>query len=318
MRLSHTGVTFGILAVDGFFLLSGFLIVKSWHSDANVARFLKKRFLRIAPGYAAAVILSTIVVGIFAPGVDHFFKHLRGEALSGVLFLFYFPDSVSVFPGTAYPMMNASLWTILYEFRCYLLVAVFGVLGLFTRRWTWLAATCVLVAASAVYSINQPIQWSHGYLYSLVGSPSSIIRLTPIFFVGGCFFLYRHRIKFTALLGCSAFVAIVLVAILCPGFMEPALVACGGYLLFYFTHRPLESLSWMRQVPDVSYGVYLYGWPVESLLAFCFHTSVWVTAVEATLICFGLGWASWKIVEAPALRLVSSKPQVRSPQFLLS
>jgi peptidoglycan/LPS O-acetylase OafA/YrhL len=309
VRFSHTGVTFGTLAVDGFFLLSGFLIVKSWQSDASLNRFLKKRFIRIAPGYAAAVIVSTLVVGCLAPGVAHFFRHIHGEALSGILFL-YFPESLPVFPGNAYPILNSSLWTILYEFRCYVLVAIFGMLGLLTRRWIWLAVTCVLAVTCAAF-LDRPLHWPHVFLYSAFGSPSKILRLTPVFFVGGCFFLYRHKIKFAPLLGCAALTLIVLTAILCPKFMEPALVVCGGYLLFYFTNRPLESLSWMRRVPDVSYGVYLYGFPVENLLVFRFHPSPWITFAVATLICFVLGWASWEFVEAPALRLTLFKPPAK-------
>ena len=300
-RLSHTGVTFGTFAVDGFFLLSGFLIVKSWHSDANLIRFLKKRFIRIAPGYAVAVIVSTITVGLLAPGVDKFFSHIRGNDLSGILFLFY-PTSLPVFPGNAYPSLNGSLWTILYEFRCYVLVAVFGVLGLSNLRWTWLAATFLLVAASALHQTSWPLQTVLGDLYSLP-------HLGTIFFIGGCFFLYRDKIKFTPVGAALAFATIVLVSHVRPQLMERALVLCGGYLLFYFTDKPLGSLHWMRRVPDISYGVYLYGFPVENFLVFRFHPSPWVTFAVATPVCFVLGWASYKLVEYPALRLVSLKAE---------
>jgi len=45
----------GAMAVDGFFLLSGFLIVQSWATDPNLGRFLLKRVLRIYPAFIRRV-----------------------------------------------------------------------------------------------------------------------------------------------------------------------------------------------------------------------------------------------------------------------
>jgi peptidoglycan/LPS O-acetylase OafA/YrhL len=66
-RLTRRYLTFGDLAVDGFFLLSGYLIVKSWQYDPEPINYLRKRVLRIVPGYLVAVFLSTVVVGLLAP-----------------------------------------------------------------------------------------------------------------------------------------------------------------------------------------------------------------------------------------------------------
>ena len=65
-------MTFGTLGVDGFFILSGYLIVQSWLGDPELINFLRKRVLRIVPGYLVAVFLSTLAVGLLAPGVDQF------------------------------------------------------------------------------------------------------------------------------------------------------------------------------------------------------------------------------------------------------
>jgi len=52
----------GAMAVDGFFLLSGFLIVQSWATDPNLGRFLLKRVLRIYPAFIVASIVSVFLV----------------------------------------------------------------------------------------------------------------------------------------------------------------------------------------------------------------------------------------------------------------
>ena len=73
VRLSR----FGALGVDGFFVLSGYLIVQSWLGDPEFLNFLRKRVLRIVPGYLVAVVLSTLAVGLLAPGIGSFFSRPR-------------------------------------------------------------------------------------------------------------------------------------------------------------------------------------------------------------------------------------------------
>jgi peptidoglycan/LPS O-acetylase OafA/YrhL len=75
-RITQRYLTFGDLGVDGFFLLSGFLIVRSWQYNPDPLNYLRKRILRIVPGYLVAVFLSTIAVGFLAPGINDFFAHL--------------------------------------------------------------------------------------------------------------------------------------------------------------------------------------------------------------------------------------------------
>src|ERR1700740_34366 len=59
-RFTGAPMTFGTLGVDGCFILSGYLIVQSWLGDPELINFLRKRVLRIVPGYLVAVVLSTL------------------------------------------------------------------------------------------------------------------------------------------------------------------------------------------------------------------------------------------------------------------
>jgi peptidoglycan/LPS O-acetylase OafA/YrhL len=295
-RMTHQH-TFGDLAVDGFFLLSGYLIVQSWASRPQLSAFLKKRALRIIPGYMFAALLSTLVVGSLAPAAPLFFRNLGGTFVASVIFLTS-PLTPPAYPGLPYSIVNGALWTIAYEFRCYLLVALLGALGL-VRRSMWLGACALLFVFMLDEHLQHYFLW-HGFLL-VMGVPEFFFRFTPIFFLGGCFYFFKDKIPFRALLAILAAAGFFLLAPQ-PRISEAAMAICGGYLLFYLGSKPFRTLQGLR-FPDISYGVYLYGWPVESLWIWYFHGSPWVTFLGSTIICCGLGWLSWHFVERPALTL---------------
>ena len=51
----------GWLAVNGFFAISGFLITGSWIASRSAGDFLRKRVLRIYPGYLVAYGVSMLI-----------------------------------------------------------------------------------------------------------------------------------------------------------------------------------------------------------------------------------------------------------------
>lgn len=301
VRLTRSQFTLGSLGVDGFFLLSGFLIVHSWQQSGQLLPFARRRFFRIVPGYVVAALLSTLMVGLCAPGIPHFFGHLNFHFVKSVIALGS-PTTPPVLPGSAYPMVNGSLWTIPFECRCYILVALFGLAGLLRRRSAWLAVTIVLLVAALF-----PDFWARydaGRFSHYFGTVSQTVRLTGVYFVGGCFFLYRDRIRFRRPYAWAAGGLLVAMIWLRPGLTEMAFVLCGGYLMFYLSEFHLRFLEPMRAIPDVSYGIYLYGWPVEVLLVWYLPgRSPWLVFAIAVVACAGLGWLSWVCVERPMIRV---------------
>ena len=293
-------MTFGTFGVDGFFLLSGYLIVRSWLGDPELLNFLRKRALRILPGYLVAVVVSVVAVGTLAPGVSHFFRQLDVHLFNSIALLSS-PATPPVFPGRPYATVNGAMYTIGYEFRCYLLVALLGVCGLLRRPRLVLAVTVLLLSALLYPALFENMHWPR-HVEALAGQPVYAFRLTAVYLVGCCFHLFRNRIAFRPWLAVIAAAALSGVFVLFPARAEFALVAFGSYLMFYLGQMRLPGLAGMRRLPDISYGIYLYGWPVESLWIWFHRGSPWITFAASTLICFPLGWLSWHRVERPALK----------------
>ena len=69
---SENQLSLGTLAINFFFVISGFLVTQSWDRNADYLAFLRKRILRIYPGFiavcaACAFLFAPLGLGIFRP-----------------------------------------------------------------------------------------------------------------------------------------------------------------------------------------------------------------------------------------------------------
>ncbi len=298
-NIFHT-LSFGELAVNGFFLLSGYLILQSWQRKPQFTSFLKKRILRIYPGFIVASLVSIFIVTPLAIQPLDFwrptdlFVHLKGLVLLNT------PSApANVFQGYPYPKVNSSMWTIVHEFRCYMLVAILGVIGGLNRSTTW------LVMSAGVFVVhNLPLatcfpQLSEEFAHHL----SDLIRLLTFFCAGGCFYLLRDRIHYNQKYALLALV-VVIVSLFSPSLLQLTLPTLGGYVFFWFAFLKIPSLKPFGSTSDVSYGIYLYGWPTEKLLIWYLPSaSPWVIFICAVCITYVCGFISWHLVEKPCLQL---------------
>ncbi|TWI61505.1 peptidoglycan/LPS O-acetylase OafA/YrhL [Pseudoduganella lurida] len=307
-RLFHT-LSFGELAVDGFFLLSGYLIVQSWDSAPAAWTFLRKRVLRIYPGFLVASLVCVFLVAPLGSDPVRYFAELSGLKVLLAMAVLHGPILPPVFDGLPYPQVNGAMWTIMREFACYLGVLGMGLAGGIRRRRVWLALTVAALLTHLATRYGLPITWTP--LRLLLGDP--IVRLASLFLAGGCFYLYRERCRFTpvgaVLAGC-----VLGVAMFSPRWAELALATCGGYLLFYAALTPLPVLAGFNRLPDISYGVYLYGWPVQTLLVWYLPPlSPWHMFLLAGAAVLPLALLSWYLVEQPLLRLKPGAPRKAHP-----
>ncbi len=225
----HFGpATFGEIAVDGFFLISGFLITKSFVRSVSVVDYFKKRVLRIYPGFVVNILLCTFVLApLVGAGLSVFqFPNVVQTLLR--LLLLSLAKLPGVFPGMPMPSVNGSAWTIPYEFRCYILVAALGLTGAYARL-----RVGILIAALACLIVSAPnfLPDGSGALYVVFGGPFQTVHLTGIFMVGMLFYLYQDRVVYNGRIALAA-AALLIASAFVPAVTEFALATCGGYLIF--------------------------------------------------------------------------------------
>jgi peptidoglycan/LPS O-acetylase OafA/YrhL len=299
-RVNFNAPTSGLLAVGAFFVLSGFLITRSYESVGSVGRFIWHRFLRIFPAFWVCLVITAFGLAPLAFAYQHgMLRHYFAEVpapwsyvTSNFLLAIYQQRIGTVFAHLPSPFnTNLSLWTLNPEFFCYLSVAALGITGVIRR-----APAAVGIAALLLFIAYAALLWRYGNIYLIQ------VEALFVYFAFGAFaYLNRDRIPMSPWIGalCSA----VLLATLTTRAFTLVVIPCIAYLtLFAAIGLPVRGFD--RRI-DVSYGLYIYAFPVQQLLVtygvtrFGF-TPYFVCALAVTLT---LATASWFAVEKPSLSL---------------
>jgi peptidoglycan/LPS O-acetylase OafA/YrhL len=301
---SRGQMTLGTLAVDCFFILSGYLVSQSWERSRGTWSFLKKRASRIYPGYIVAVAFCVwVVVPLASPdGAAAYSWATLLENSWRMLLMRGFVAPAAFATNPARYAVNGSLWSLPFEFWCYIGVLVLGWTTLM-RRGRWLLG--LFAATILLHFVFEWRDWSSGakVLGVIFGVPRIWARLLPLYLAGVVAYRYRARL---ALHGRGALAALLgfAVASKVPYGLVFAMPTLGAYLLLYLAFT--SEWRWHNAAArgDFSYGIYLYAFPVQQLIVHTIGHKVdpyflFALATPPTLVC---GVLSWYLVERRFLR----------------
>jgi peptidoglycan/LPS O-acetylase OafA/YrhL len=300
--LSHGQMHFGSVAVFMFFAVSGFLIARS-RLDSSLGDYLLKRILRIGPGFWCASFLGLLVIGPWmADGA--YWGMQNWPALIATALSLKQANPADVLSTNPLHLVHGTLWTIRYEFDCYLAIALLGTFGLLAGRKAIVAFVIMAGALAAAKAYSLPAI-DHGLGFFLISSPDRWGDMFPFFLVGSAFFIWRDKIPKSPVLLALSLVA--LAAGVQFGGLYWALLFGGSYAALYaamsFSFAPRIA---GRRV-DLSYGLYLYGWPTQQVLLHFFHLSPLALFAASLPTTAAIAYLSWTFVEAPALSLIRRK-----------
>jgi peptidoglycan/LPS O-acetylase OafA/YrhL len=286
-RLMNGATNAGRVAVYVFFAISGYLISQSFARSRSPWDFVKKRVARIYPGFLVATfICAFVILPLYVRG--HYYTVSNVFGTIGQLLLLQNDFVATPFVHNKMSDLNASLWTIPYEFGCYPGVLALGIARLSPVKLKG------LIAALLVVSIANHV------LCEFDGTPVSLARLgptvIPCFLAGACAYHYRahlYRSATAALLG----VLLLIVTANLGGkagavafdVLVPPVVAYVTLMLAFAdkTYRVMRLGDW-------SYGTYLYAWPIQQMvkasagnLPFPVYVAV---VISLSVACGALSW----------------------------
>lgn len=293
-----------------FFALSGFLIAGS-AQRLSLGNFLINRGLRIFPALVVEVLLSAFLLGVMftnLPVREYLSNPDTYRYLTNILGLinFHLPG---VFKGNVVDFVNYSLWTVPYEFFCYLIMSTFMVFGLLRRPALVVAlAAAMAIIGLALVLLEAGPQRSDGGLIAFCHSALTErgSRLIVAFMLGIAAYLLRYRIPFS-----HAAFGICLLFLFGLAALGPLSIAALNvlaslplvYVMAYLGASNVQMPPVLHE-RDYSYGIYLYGMPIQQMMVGLFPgvtspLAQLALAVPA-IICFAA--FSWHLIERPILQ----------------
>lgn len=297
---THHYINFSYFGVKGFITISGYLIFKSLNRSPNLIDYLWKRVLRIYPALIIVLVLSVGLAYLIYQPTNNYFKFNK-EAFDYIL------NNLSLYhnqwrihgvfdtlPNTA---INGSLWTMGFEFFFYLVLLMIYPF----RKYPLviqiiLCLTIIILFIGNIYFIDElrvmPFRLRVDFIFELglffmIGAFLGAIDWKDIF--------YKKQMAIIA--------TIITVAIL---YFQPNpiwLCFTWPYLVIFIGQGSSKFSNWIHaNLEDPSYGIYLYAFPVQQSIIYFFHPSVTVLLWTSTLIAFGLGILSWKLIEKKTLQ----------------
>lgn len=285
------------LGVAMFFVLSGYLVTRSFDNRRSLIHYLEARALRIFPALWATLLLTVLVLGplvtTMEPGA--YFTH-QGTWKYLIHNAKLYPDIMHRLPGVFMDNpraggVNGSLWTLPVEVRMYALVALLGVAGIIRRRSVFNMVSLLIV----IWFILSPENFF--LLHSLRHE-----SLAVYFLLGALFYVNRDKIRYHWI-GVAVLSLLVLISF--KGVIYNLVyVVWFSYLVLYLSFHPTIKLPDLGKHGDFSYGLYLWAFPLTQVAILIFGPeNPWFLVVVTFIATMTLAVASWYCVEQPALGL---------------
>jgi peptidoglycan/LPS O-acetylase OafA/YrhL len=295
-------VHMGDFAVEGFFAISGYLIAGSRACTA-MRPFLWRRALRIMPAYWAVLLFTALVVAPLSTVVTRgSYDWASGAAyVANNSLLFTTQQGIAGTPAEVayFGLWNASTWSLPLEAAAYVTFGMLLAVPAFGRR-----AAFLLCAALCAATVIQNVTGAG------VTITPDLTRLWSFFAAGVLLWFLRERLPSSGIAGATAGVVVATSLLLDrPAYLASAPLPLAFLLLWLGARLPVR----VGAHNDISYGVYLFAFPLQQLMAVAnVPESVglgWF-AVLSVAVTVPVAWASWVLVERPSLRLRRLMPAV--------
>jgi peptidoglycan/LPS O-acetylase OafA/YrhL len=294
------GSSISTLGVKIFFAISGWLVGRSWDRDPNLIRFALRRGLRIQPALVVLTLLTVFVLGpVFTTNSlggyltnRRTYEYLQNSAF----YINYYLPGVFETNHVKYAV-NGSLWSLPSELSMYILVAAVGTLlpARLNVAPFW-AGLLALMTALKYYLLKIYV----GTPIVIYATSLSATVEVGVYFVAGVF-----------LCKCNAFhkprldLGIIAIFVLSVSEAVPAVV---DSLLFAYAVLALglastPVLKATGRYGDLSYGLYLYAFPMQQASYQIFRGGFWLPLFTATAAAACCAYISWRLVERRALQM---------------
>ncbi len=308
------GMSLGIIAVNVFFITSGFLVTASLMNRQSVIEFAWARILRIFPALLVMLLLTVFGLGIYFTSLP--VTSYLGSADVYIYFLkcatliTHVPFTLpGVFAHNPFRfMVNGSLWTLPFEIRMYVILAVvwlvlLAIIGNRLKLFKLVIICCLVISGVLVFirKFHYPESENLAWIFSI---DRDVMLFFFMFFSGSAFYCLQDHIRLSRSMFWLCLVALVSAAVIHKHAFFAVYTLTLSYVLIYVAYIPAGYIRKYNQAGDYSYGLYIYAFPVQqSLAALIPGISALTMILIASTISLVFAALSWHLIEQRALGL---------------
>jgi len=305
-QITNGQIVFSYIGLKGFFVISGYLVFQSLQRSSNIVDFYWKRVLRVFPGLFV-VLLLTVILTPFVYQSDV-------PLLQNSSYLTYLPNNIllyriqlaidGVFENNPYKStINGSLWTVQYEFTFYILLSFLFLIRRRKNEILFLLGLSVSILLAGNLFFMDTIK-QHFYILS-----GEYFFDLGLFFASGSFLaaLDIEKTKWKKEL-LVLFSILTLSSFFFNYFSYTALFTFPVLIILLAIHPVPYGHTILKKAGDLSYGIYIYGFPVQQTLMYFFRLNHLELIFFSLLISYLLAYFSWHLVEEKALKLKRVRP----------
>jgi len=292
--------------VPSFFALSGFLVAGSLERN-NLPAFLTLRVIRIFPALTVEVVISALLIGplfTLLPPRAYFSDPLLHQYFLNVFgyIHYYLPGLFTTLPTPG--LVNGQLWTVPHELECYLALALFALVGATRRPRLFLA---LLGAAFLLLLLRDFLSEKPA---STAQPPGRMLVICFLF--GVALYMGRSWIRLSMSGAIVSAVAYALLLYASTRVGEDLASMFVAYITVYLGLALIVPNLPVLALADYSYGIYLYGYPVQQVVAELLpQQRIWyVNFLLSVALTIPIAAASWHFVERPVMQ--RKKPILRT------
>lgn len=305
-QLSNGQISFSYIGLKGFFVISGYLIFQSLQRSDNIIDYFWKRVLRLFPALFIVLLLTIILTPFVYEGDVPFFYNKS--------LITYLPNNLSlyriqyvidgVFENNPYKSaINGSLWTIPYEFTMYVLLSF---LIIFRKKKVVMQA--ILLISFLFLLIGNIFYFEKLKKYGFILSGEHLLDL-GVFFVAGSLLAVVNIEKINRKKEIIILFFTLLISSIYFDFYNYSKYITLPILFILIGLNPTPYIhSIGNKFGDLSYGIYIYGFPVQQTLMYYFKLNYLELMIFSLIISYIFAYFSWHCIEKNALKLKKLRP----------
>jgi peptidoglycan/LPS O-acetylase OafA/YrhL len=308
-----TGTSLGGFSVYGFFVISGFLITRSFVNSSSIGNFCVNRIKRIYPGFIVSLFFTAFLFVPLYFLLQNNFNFAKFYSTYNLESVQYFIQNI--FIEVRKPVIdnlnpdhfdiNGPYWSLIHEVRAYFLVFILGILGVFNKRFFVAGLAILFNIGYVLNSLEINIPFTNLLFKNVFNSyieDTHILIIFTYFIFGMVFYIFQENVIWNKwIYGLSILGLIIgwkfdIFPIFAP--------TCFTYFVLYSSQVfPLRNLA--KKIGDLSYGIYIYSWPIQLCLLYLGLNKItgnkYIDYIYFASASIGLsvaaGYLSWNFVE---------------------